>query len=540
MQADSNTMPPEADIVIANGTVVDGTGASPRHADVGIRGDRVVAIGDLTEWTWGQRIPADGLVVAPGFVDVHSHSDLALLSDGRARSKIRQGVTTEVTGNCGMSPFPCGTGDEASVRRAIGIIDPDASVPWAWSDLDGYAEALHRAEPALNVAPLTGHVAARVAVGATAARPATASERSRIAGLVDRMLASGSVGVSTGLMYPPAMWADHDELCAIGEIAASYGRLFAVHLRNYSDALVPAVDEALDVARSTGCRLQISHLAVAGRRNWGAVAVALEHIGSAGADGVDVGVDIYPYLAGSANLSQLLPAWSQEGGAEATVARLGRPAVRDRIRSEWTGSPVLGWEEVEVAAITPDLEHETLGRTIAAIAAAWGLDPADTALELIRRSGDRALMTAYGRSEADLHAVLRHPATAIGSDGLALDPDGPSGHGRPHPRSYGCYPRVLARIVREQALLPLETAVSMATARPADRVGLHDRGRLAAGAVADVVVFDPVAILDNATFEHPSQFPDGIRHVVVNGVPVVEDGRQHDDRRPGRILLAGR
>ena len=321
----------------------------------------------------------------------------------------------------------------------------------------------------------------------------------------------------------------------IGRTAARHDRLFAAHMRNYNDRLIEAVQEVLDVARATGCRLQVSHLAVAGKRNWGKVPQALELIDRARADGLDVAADIYPYVAGSANLSQLLPEWSQAGGAPEIVARLGDREERRRIVEDWRTSLFFGWDEVEIVLVDPGMESD-IGKTVAQIAAERGADPNEIAMDLIRDTENRVIMVAYGRSEDDLRAVLSHPVTSIGSDSLAMDPDGPSGIGRPHPRNFGCYPRFLGRYVRDQGLVSLETAVAMCTSLAADRVGLSDRGRLVEGAAADVVVFDADRIIDRATFEDPKQFPVGIEHVLVNGTPVVERSEQLDERRPGRLL----
>jgi len=525
------------DLVVAGGTIIDGSGSPRRSGDVGLADGRIVAIGDLHAVTTADRIDATGLVVAPGWVDLHSHSDLTLLSDGRARSKVAQGVTTEINGNCGMSAVPLPPDALEATRAAHATIDPDPHVAWSWHDLAGYADALVRAGLALNTAPLVGHLPLRIAVAGEAARPLSAEERSALMKAVDACLADGAIGVSTGLMYPPAMSADIDELVDIGRAVARRDRLFAIHMRNYSDHLIDAVDEALAIGRRSGCRLQISHLAVAGRRNWGAVPRALERIEQARREGVDVAVDIYPYIAGSANLSQLLPEWAQAGGPVAIVERLGQATERARIVEGWRRSLFFGWDEIEVASAEPGLE-DTLGMTVEAVADHWSIDPDQAALDLIERSNNRVQMVAYGRSEDDLRAVLTHELTSIGSDGLAMDPDGPSGAGRPHPRSFGCYPRFLGRYVRELGLLSLERAVQMATAAPAGRAGLGDRGRIGEGAVADIVVFDPATVADGATFSEPTRPPVAIHHVIVAGRRVVVDGRQLDESRPGAVLLA--
>jgi N-acyl-D-aspartate/D-glutamate deacylase len=531
------TPTPAFDLIVAGGTVIDGTGAPRREADIGLAGGRIATIGDLAEVaTDVERMDATGLVVAPGWVDLHSHSDLTLLSDGGARSKIAQGVTTEINGNCGMGGVPLPSSAAALTRAANATIDPDPGVRWDWSDLTGYSRALQRAGLALNTAPLIGHLPLRIAIAGEDARPLTDDERTALVEAIDASLADGAIGVSTGLMYPPAMSADLDELVDIGRAVARRDRLFAIHMRNYSDHLLDAVDEALTIARLSGCRLQISHLAVAGKRNWGAVPRALERIERARRDGVDVAVDIYPYIAGSANLSQLLPEWAQAGGPAALVARLGSTTERAAILEDWRESLFFGWDEIEVVSAEPGME-DTLGLTVEAVADRWGMDPNLAALDLIERSHNRVQMVAYGRSEDDLRAVLTHELTSIGSDGLAMDPDGPSSAGRPHPRSFGCYPRFLGRYVRDAGLLSLERAVRMATSAPADRAGLSDRGRIREGAVGDLVVLDPATVMDGATFQEPTLPPVGVQHVIVSGQPVVTGGRQLDDSRPGRVLL---
>jgi N-acyl-D-aspartate/D-glutamate deacylase len=528
---------PAFDLVLNGGTLIDGLGGPRRRADVGVRGGRVVALGDLGSAEAVQRRDVSGRIVAPGFVDIHAHSDFTILSDPRAQSAVRQGITTQVNGNCGMSPVPAPPARAAEVRAAVNTVDPDPAVATPWTTYADYVVALAAAHPAIHQAPLIGHITLKVAAGGNRPGPATPDERAAMVAMLEDAFAGGAVGVSTGLMFPPAISADRAELIALGATAARHDRLFAAHMRNYNDHLIEAVEEVLDVARETGCRLQVSHLAVAGKRNWGKVPRALELIDRARADGLDVAADIYPYVAGSANLSQLLPEWAQDGGTPEIVRRLGDDVQRQAILDDWATSLFFGWDEVEIVLADPGME-DLIGLTVEAIGRRRGQDPALTMLDLVRDTENRILMVAYGRSEDDLRAVLSHPATSIGSDSLAMDPHGPSGIGRPHPRNFGCYPRFLGRYVREQRLTTLEHAVAMCTSAAADRVGLTDRGRLVDGAAADIVVFDEATILDRATFEDPKQFPVGIDAVLVNGRVVVDGEGQADNVRAGEVLGA--
>jgi N-acyl-D-amino-acid deacylase len=308
-----------------------------------------------------------------------------------------------------------------------------------------------------------------------------------------------------------------------------------MHMRNYADHLLAAVDEALQVGASSDCRIQVSHLAVVGKRNWGSVGPALEQMDRARAAGLRVRADIYPYLAGSANLSQLLPAWAHEGGTQAMVERLRNPSDCERIRREWEVTLVNDWHDILICWVRPGGDASVVGKRVSDIAAERHAEPDATALDLIAGEGGLVNMIAFGRSEDDLQAVLRHPETLIGSDGLAVDPHGPSGSGHPHPRYYGCYPRLLGRYVREQGTLNLETAIWRSTGLVAETFGLTERGVLEVGRAADVVVFDPATVVDEATFLDPQRFPTGIETVIVNGTPVVDAG-QHTGARPGRVL----
>ncbi|MDQ2844818.1 MAG: D-aminoacylase [Actinomycetota bacterium] len=502
------------DLLLTGGLVYDGTGAAPSLRDISIVDGRLVldaadgaAAGAVTEAR-----DVSGLAICPGFVDIHTHSDLTLLSNPLGNSKIRQGVTTEVVGNCGLglAPLPAADAGSAadieSIRAAVGYLDLDPAITVSWHTFGEYLQALDAARPAINVAAFAAHLPLHAQVVGLHDRPADAEQILAMVALLEESLAAGAVGLSTGLVYAPLCYVGEDELLALGTAVAKWDRLFAWHVRDYGDDLIPSVQQAVRVARATGCRLQISHLTAVGRRNWGAVSRALAEVDAARADGCDIGVDIYPYLAGNAPLSQLLPDWAQEGGSAVFAPRLRDPAVRARITAGWA---TRHWDWADIVVDT---------HSIADIAAASARTPEDAMLDLLAEHGGAVFMVAFGRSDDDLRVVLGHQATVVASDGQALDPAGPTGmSGTPHPRSYGCFPRYLAHYAAD-----LADGIRRCTSAPADRVGLFDRGRIAGGLPADLVIFDPATLTDTATFAAPQQFPVGIAAVLVGGRTVID------------------
>lgn len=524
------------DLLLTGGLVFDGTGSPRRRHDIGITGGRLIVDPDPADRPAEIR-DVSRFALCPGFVDIHTHSDLTLLSNPLGDSKIRQGVTTEVVGNCGLglAPLlPAGAATREAVRAAVGYLDLDPDVVADWGDFTGYLEAVAAAGTAMNVASFVPHLPVHAAVVGMDDRPADRSQIDRMVGLVEQACDAGAVGISTGLVYAPLCYAREDELVALAEVAARRDLIFAWHVRDYGDDLIPSVAQAVRVARTTGCRTQISHLTAVGRRNWGSVQVALDLIDAAIADGVDVGVDTYPYLAGNAPLSQLLPSWAQEGGAEVFAPRLRDRAVRARVTADWTGR-VWDWNDIVVNALSGEFAETApaglIGSTVAELAATRGESENDLAMDLLARYGASVLMVAYGRSDDDLRTVLRHPATVVASDGQAIDPVGATGAaGRPHPRSYGCFPRYLTRYAAD-----LEDGIRRCTSAPAARVGLTDRGRIAPGLAADLLVFDPMVLQDTATFDDPQRFPLGIEMVMVAGSLVLDRGVD-TGARPGRVL----
>jgi len=521
-----------ADIVIRGAMLVDGTGDRPRPADVAVSAGEICDVGQLDEVQAESVIDATGQVICPGFIDIHAHSDLTLLSSPLAQSKVRQGVTTEVVDNCGLgvAPLPPG-GDANALRAAVSYLDLDPAVRWTWATEADYLEEVNRARPSLNVAALVGHIPLRVAAVGFEARPATGHEIDMMAGLLGESLDGGAFGLSTGLAYAPVCYADDTELTALARVVASRNATFAWHMRDYGDALIPAVEQVVAIAKATGCRMQISHLVAVGRQNWGAVSTALGLIEAANDGGAEIGADIYPYIAGNCPLSQILPYWAQEGDDRLFKERLLGPEARRSIKRSWIDRST-SWSDLVVSR-APGHEH-VVGRSLETAAGELGTAPSELALDLLAEMGNAVTITAYGRSEEDVLTVLHHRVTVMGSDGQALDPGGATGTGLPHPRSYGCYPRLLSRYVANE--LPIERAIQMSSGAVATRLGLERRGRVAPGYWADLVVFEPGSITDRATFDHPHQYPEGISYVLVNGVVVVGP-EGHLGARPGVCLL---
>lgn len=492
------------DVVIRNGTVYDGTGAPGVRADVGVRGDRIVAVGAVTG-RGAQELDASGLAVAPGFIDVHSHDDYAVLLEPAMDFKVLQGVTSDVVGNCGSGvvPFEAGL---AGFRR----IHPGAN-PTPWDGFGGYLARVDEARPSCNVAVLMGHGSLRRGAMGMEPRPPSAGELDRMKAWVREGVAAGAVGLSTGLIYEPGRYATTDEVIALArELGGPAGGLYATHMRNEADGLLDAVHEAIRIGEAAGVPVQISHHKASGRRNWGRVRDSLRLIEEARARGADVTADQYPYVAGSTSLAAVI----QNGAFRAdSPGGLGQ----------------LAGEEVLIASAPTHPEWE--GRTVAALAATWGLEADVAAARVVEGEGDACFVVVFTMDEADVRTVMAHPTTMIGSDGV------PAG-GKPHPRLYGCFARVLGHYVREAHVLDLPTAIHRMTGMPARKFQLAERGAVRVGAFADLVVFDPARIDDVATYESPRQAPAGIRAVYVNGVAVGRDGR-HTGARPGRGLRRG-
>jgi N-acyl-D-amino-acid deacylase len=529
----------ELDIVLRGATIIDGSGGEPYPGDVAIAGDRIAHVGQIPAGAAArEEIDASGLMLAPGFIDIHTHSDVSLLLDPRGESKVQQGVTTDVVGNCSFSVFPLASERLSLHQELIASLGDDA-FDLRWNDLDGYASVLADRRPAMNVAPLTGHGALRIAVLGLEHRAPTPGELREMQRLLDETFDQGAFGFSTGLTYVPSGYADPTEIQELGRIAARRGRIYATHARvSGPESNTGSIEEAIDVGRASGVRVQYSHAALNDPDWWGRAADITSVFERGRADGIDVGYDVYPYDASSSALTQYLPSWVTDGGTAALAARLADADTRQLAEVDlaqgFFGSIPWHWERVLVARSGPD-DDESAGQTIAQLAEARRVSPEALVLDLCRRYGNAVMVVLFYRVEEDVRTFLAHPLAVVGSDGSALPLE--QGTNRPHPRSFGCYPRLLGRFVREQGLLSLAEAVHKSTGAVADRIGLHDRGRVTKGLVADLVVFDAGQVADRATFFDPGQPPVGIVHVLVNGRLVVRAGEQTAER-PGRVLRA--
>ncbi len=527
------------EVLIRNGMVYDGEGREPMAADLGIAGGRIAAIGPLASAAARHTLDASGAAVAPGFIDIHSHADLALIDTPQLPPKILQGVTTEVVGNCGFSPAPANPTAGPLLQRYVTPILGATPGPWPWTTFDDYLARLEAAAPALNIAAHVGHGALRILAMGFVGTPARPEQVAAMARALEESLEAGAAGLSIGLIYAPACYADLEEIEALCRIVARFGRILTVHMRSESDTLLDAIRENLGIARRTGVHLHLAHLKASGQANWDQLPEALEMLDAARREGVEVTGDQYPYVAGSTTMTVLLPQWALEGGVDAMVERLGRRELRDRIRRDFAqGIPgwdcvvrANGWENILVSWVAQESLKALEGTTLAAASRALGQEPSELLFDALEALQGNASIVIFQQSEENVAAAMRKGYIAVGSDGLHAG-------ARPHPRLYGTFPRVLGRYVRELKTLTLPEAIRKMTSLSADLIGARLRGRIREGCHADIAVFDPLTVADTATFADPVRGPAGIRHVLVNGVPVVVDGRQ-TAARPGRMLRGG-
>jgi N-acyl-D-amino-acid deacylase len=524
------------DILIRGGQVVDGSGRRGEAADVAVAGGRIAAIGKSLAGYAAKTIDAAGLAVTPGFIDIKTHSDFTLPINPKAESKVRQGVTTEIIGHCGFSVAPILPGRLDLIRDYL-----SASAPWLPFRETSFPEYLDTfPSVAVNAGMLVGHHTLRLNTMGMRAGPPSRAELDHMTALLDEALTAGALGLSTGLFTPPGSYAERDEIVALCRVLKRRKARYFTHLRDESNRVLESVEEAIDIARTCGVHVEIVHLKCSGLDNWGKAAQVLAMLEQAREEGLDIDCDSYPYAAGSNPLKNLLPQWVQEGGLEAMLQRLALPETRARIRSDvardglnnW--GRIQSWDAVQIS-ISPHLP-EHAGETFGALAAARGHDPVDVVCDYLiaDKGATRVLITSI--AEDDIREIVRSPSALVGSDGNCVADYGIVAQGKPHPRFYGTFPRIIGRYVRDERLLPLERAIHKMTGASARALGLRDRGLLRAGWHADIAVFDPEDFIDRATYAEPHQYPTGARTtVIVDGTLVVENTR-HTGALPGRVL----
>jgi N-acyl-D-amino-acid deacylase len=509
------------DLKIVNGRVFDGSGSDPTRCDIGITKNAITKMGDLSAASAKKTIDAAGRIVCPGFIDAHTHSDTYLLIEPSAASKIYQGVTTEICGNCGASAAPL-NGD---YKMPADWADKDYAKPW--STVAEYRALFAEARPAVNAALLVGHNTLHAGICGYEPRAGTPGEMKQMIQALEQALDEGAIGLSSGLAYPPGSAVPREEIIELAQIVAKHGGLYTTHMRSESNQLLESVDEAIDIAERSGARLQISHLKASGESNWHQLDAALEKVRRAG-----VGADRYPYTAGCTDLDIVLPQWASYGGRNAILARLRDPETRSNIRTELAMHPAGHWDNVMIGST----QFEPFkGKYLPDVAATLGMNEVDALLHLIDSDDLKTGGIFFSMSEENMWKVLAEPYVSIGSDASLRAPWGPLSHDHPHPRAYGSHTKFL-RAALDGQTVPLAEAIRKMTSLPAEQFGLQKRGQLKEGYAADIAVIDPGTLKENTTYANPHRLSTGLRHLLVNGVHSWEDGK-HTDRRGGRFLV---
>jgi len=528
---------PQYDVVIRHGTVYDGSGSPGVVEDVAIRGDRIAARGELGGTRGRQEVDATGLAVAPGFIDMLNHSETALMADGRSQSGIRQGVTLAVFGESSMGPL------SDQMKRDMKARQGDIKFDITWTTLGEYLDTLAARRVSTNVASFVSASTIRANEIGYDNRAPTAEELDRMRAHVRRAMAEGAMGVTTALIYTPAVFAKTDEIIELAKVASESGGMYIAHMRSEGNRLLEAIDETLTIARQAHIRAEIYHLIAAGQSNWGKLTDAIAKIEAARKEGLEITADMYTYTAGSTGLDASMPPWVQEGGYDAWAKRLQDPAIRERVRHQMA-TPSDDWENLLLAAggdgtLLVGFKNEALriytGKTLGEVAKLRGKSIQDTVMDLVVEDGSRVQVVYFLMSEDNVKRQIQLPWVSFGSDASSMAAEGVFLKTSTHPRAYGNFARLLGKYVRNEHVISLEEAIRKLTSLPADTLRIKDRGRLSVGQFADVVIFDPKTISDRSTYEQPHQYAVGVRDVWVNGTQVLEDG-EHTGATPGRVV----
>lgn len=521
------------DLIIRNARIVDGSGNPWFAGDVAVAGGKIVAVGRLADLKGKEELDAQGLVLSPGFIDVHSHSDFSILEYPTNESRVLQGITTELGGNCGLSPAPVLPNKVDYLRKYASFLS--SSISYDWQSFGDFLRRVEEAGSSTNFGGLVGHGTLRVAAMGFDNRKPEPHELELMQKLMREAMEDGAFGLSSGLIYSPGCYADTDELVEVAKAIAPYGGFYETHMRNEGAGILDSIRESIEVGRRAGVAVQIAHHKISGRNNWGLSPQSTELIAQARAEGLDITADQYPYIASATTLTSILPSWTFEGGVDKMIERLQDPTTRAKVKEQIAASSAKSgrrWSDLLISAVGSEANKHVEGKTVAELAAMVGKEPIDAALDLIIEERAVVAEVSFGMCEEDVTTIMRHPLTMIGSDGGATDIHCP---GKPHPRNFGTFARVLGKYVREDQVLRLEEAIRKMTSMPATRMRLFDRGLIRSGCWADLVLFDPETIEDTPTFTNPQQVVKGISRVWVNGVLVAQDGR-HTGAKPGQVL----
>lgn len=525
------------DLLIRNARIVDGSGAPWQRGDLAVKDGVIVAVGALSDLSAAETIDAEGLTLAPGFIDIHSHSDFSLFQYPHAESRILQGVTTEIGGNCGITTAPINPDTADLLKRYAGFL---GQIELPWCSFGEYLDELAKQPLSVSFGAVVGHGTLRIAVMGFEDRKASPEEIAKLQQLTDQSMKEGAFGVSTGLIYPPGYYADEYELTEVLKAAAPYRGYYETHMRNEGDNSLASIQEAINIGRGAGVPVQIAHHKITGRRNWRVLGHAtLALIERARREGLDITMDQYPYIASATSLTSLIPKWAFEGGMDVLLERLSDPDQRARIRADILENferDLRLWSDIVVAEVPSAQNRWTHGLSIEAIAQRRQQEPIEAVFDLLKEEMGSVAQITYGMCEEDVEMIMQHPLTMIGSDGSAMSLEVA---GVPHPRYYGTFTRVLGHYSRERQLFPLETAVYKMTGMPAARIGLWDRGLLRPGLRADLVLFDADKVIDTPSFADPQQPSAGIERVYVRGVLTAHGGR-HTGAEAGGVLRRGR